>query len=272
MKKKISIGLVVILLMSFLHMQNNTLETTFYKVETKKDIGAKSLRIVQISDLHGKEFGKDNEKLIKKIEELKPDIIFLTGDLVDSRRYEPQKSYEFCERISKICKIYYVSGNHEERKKAYDYEKIRKMGIFVLDNKLEKYNEQIEIIGIRDPQGVRGKVDNTIRRELKEAFSESRKDNFKILLAHRPHKIHLYLDYSPDLVFSGHAHGGQIRLPLIGGLLTPGQGFLPKYSEGIIQEKNTKLLISRGLGNSIFPQRLFNLPEILVLDINCIEK
>ena len=177
----------------------------------------------------------------------------------------------------KIAPTYYVTGNHEER--MLDYWKLRaaldREGVTLLENRvvtLEKDGASISLIGIRDPRNEMKSVKASTTEEkqliatrnlLKPLMEET--EDFTVLLAHRPASIPVYAEYDIDLVFSGHLHGGQFRVPYFGGLFTMSQGFFPDYDAGLFKEGNTQMIVSRGLGNSAFPFRLFNRPEVVVI-------
>ncbi|HPX31928.1 MAG TPA: metallophosphoesterase [Erysipelotrichaceae bacterium] len=261
--------LIIVLIIAFLVYaiyQNKNVGITFY--EFFSDKVEKEKRIVHLSDIHNDLFGKNNIRLIELIKSVNPDYIFLTGDLLDSRRTNVYRCYYLIEKIIKIAPIYFVTGNHESRKTFYPKfkEKLIELGVIVLDNRKIKL-EEINLVGIDDP-GFKAKPNETVYRKIiDEQLKEIELEDFNVLLAHRPQYFDIYAKYDFDFVFTGHAHGGQIRLPYIGGLLSPQQGILPKYTIGIYESNNTKMVVSRGLGNSQFPLRVFNNPEIVVVDI-----
>ncbi|UWV47995.1 metallophosphoesterase [Acetivibrio thermocellus] len=229
-----------------------------------------------MSDLHSKEFGKGQKNLVKKIEDAQPDLIVFTGDLIDSRHFDAEVSLELIRQIVKIAPTYFVTGNHERWSGNFDaLEKVLKEnGIHVLRNtcdRIGKDKDGIYITGIDDPVSTQAIYEETkvVENEIKQALKEIKEnDVFKILLAHRPEMLPLYSEYGFDLVLSGHAHGGQVRLPFIGGLIAPNQGFFPEYTSGEYKRGNCTMIVSRGLGNSIIFQRLFNHPEIVVLTLS----
>jgi predicted MPP superfamily phosphohydrolase len=216
-------------------------------------------------------FGKDQRRLIKKIERLNPDIIVITGDLVDSRRYNLNKALKFINSAIDIAPIYYVSGNHEARTRMYTKvkETLEDAGVIILDNTMISINSNIDIIGVPDPDFLDDFFFNSTNTSeiinILEKYCNDEK--FQILLAHRPELFSLYSEYNIDLIFSGHAHGGQMRLPFIGGIFAPNQGFFPKFIEGMHVQNKSTMYVSRGLGNSIFPFRIFNKPEIVVVTL-----
>ena len=261
----------------FLHFENNFITITKITVKSPKLPDAfDGCKIVHLSDLHSKEFGKGQKNLVKKIEDAQPDLIVFTGDLIDSRHFDAEVSLELIRQIVKIAPTYFVTGNHERWSGNFDaLEKVLKEnGIHVLRNtcdRIGKDKDGIYITGIDDPVSTQAIYEETkvVENEIKQALKEIKEnDVFKILLAHRPEMLPLYSEYGFDLVLSGHAHGGQVRLPFIGGLIAPNQGFFPEYTLGEYKRGNCTMIVSRGLGNSIIFQRLFNHPEIVVLTLS----
>lgn len=232
-------------------------------------------RIVQISDLHNAEFGKDNAKLISAIKDADADIIVVTGDIIDSRRTNIDCALHFAGEAALVAPTYYVNGNHESRLVETEYDRLieglKNAGVKVLENDVAEISvgdELITLIGINDPKFPMELVDDTVEQniehQLMSVIPES--DNYKVLLAHRPEYFDVYAD-KVDLVFSGHAHGGQFIIPFIGGVLAPGQGFLPEYYDGVYEQNGTSMIVSRGIGNSIFPFRINNKPQIVVAEL-----
>ena len=213
-------------------------------------------RIVQISDFHNAQIGKDNEKLISLIEKAEPDIIAITGDIVDWRRTDIELTKEFVLQIMKIVPCYYVSGNNESYiTEKYDVINIlADMGVTVLEDEtqhLEIEGEKILLAGVDDPafSDNYSSADSVpiMQTKLEELMSD---DIYTVLLSHRPALFGVYCEYEADLVLSGHAHGGQFRIPFIGGLYAPDQGFFPEYDEGLYTDGKSNMLVSRGIGNS----------------------
>lgn len=227
------------------------------------------LKLLHLSDLHNKEFGTQQSVLLEMTGSLKPDIILVTGDIIDRRNVNLQKALKYFENAINIAPVYFTSGNHEHRYSGFDGLKndLKEMGVIVLDNEiavLEKNNEVISIIGVNDFDFFENSTDfkNTINK------LSSKAQGFKILMSHKPHKIQIYKESGVHLVLSGHAHGGQIRLPLIGGLYAPGQGFFPRFTSGLYKlGNNVSLIVSRGLGDSIFPWRINNPPEMIMITL-----
>lgn len=280
-RKRKSILIVIIIsiavIFAFFRWQNNSI--TINEIVVKNDNvpdNFNGYRILQISDLHNKEFGSKQNKIIEKIENLNPDIIFITGDLIDSNDTKIDVAMDLIQGIIDIAPIYYVSGNHEAWSGSYDLlkSKLEERGVTVLDNEkveVSKGEKSIDVIGLADISFNVGdwlEYDNDMKIENILNTLIANNNNFKILLSHRPELFNIYSNSEIDLVFSGHAHGGQFRLPFIGGLIAPNQGIFPKLTEGIHTKNNTSMVISRGLGNSIIPLRLFNRPELIIVTLS----
>lgn len=278
-QKKILFMAAIILvgLFAFFKWQNNSISIS--EIVFKNDIvpeGFLGYKILHISDLHNKEFGSKQNRILSKVEKIDPDIIVITGDLIDSNNTNINVAMELINGAINIAPIYYVSGNHEAWSGSYSDLKSRleNGGVVVLDNqKIEVFNDNdsIDIIGLSDTSFIESDwleyAGNTKTKNLLTTLTED-SSNFKILLSHRPELFDIYSNSNVNLIFSGHAHGGQIRLPFIGGLIAPNQGFFPKLTEGIHTSNNTSMIISRGLGNSIIPVRIFNRPELIVVTLS----
>lgn len=271
-KNKLFITLFAILgFIIFFRWQNNDVVTTKIDYKSNKlPKGFDGFTIVQISDLHNKMFGKGQIRLLEKIESAKPDIIVITGDLIDRRRYDLETSMVFIRKAVKIAQVYYVPGNHEAWSGEYRTikENLGNEGVKVLeDEKVElvRRDSKIEIIGLKDPAFYNSSYlddmdSSKLENELERLSDDS---SFQILLCHRPELFSIYIENNIDLSFTGHAHGGQFRIPFVGGLVAPSQGLFPKYTSGIHTEGSSTMVVNRGLGNSIIPIRIFNRPEIV---------
>ena len=190
-------------------------------------------KIAHVSDLHNDEFGEGNEKLLALIKEAEPDMIAITGDLLDSRRTSVEKALNFVQQAVQIAPCYYVTGNHESREdEAYgQMEKAMiEAGVIVLRNEklaLEKDGAQITVAGIDDPRFVLStdrleKMESVIGNVLAGLLKDVPEEQFTLLLSHRPELFELYCEQDVELVLSGHVHGGQFRIPGIGGIIGPG--------------------------------------------------
>ena len=275
-KTVLIVSVLVILCLGIWTLWGNTaLEVNEYEIVSDRIPEAFSgFRIAQVSDLHNAEFGEGNEKLIELLSQTDPDMIVITGDLIDSRHTDIEIALEFARQAIKIAPVYYVSGNHEARVREYEDLKmgLAEAGVIVLEDQkvqITRDGESISILGIDDPSFQEdylfGDAAFVASSSLSELQNES--DGYTVLLAHRPELFQIYVDTGIDLVFSGHAHGGQFRLPFIGGLVAPNQGFFPEYDAGLFSEGSTTMIISRGVGNSIIPIRFNNRPEIVVAEL-----
>ncbi len=258
---------------AYLWWGNNALTVSRYEISNPKIPSEFSgFRIVQLSDVHNKDFGG---RLSEKVTSLSPDIIVITGDLIDSRRTDVSVAEKLIGELTPIAPVYYITGNHESRIEEYSVlrEALEKNGIEILDGKtveIEKNGGRITLTGIDDAtffgSGEMSEKVMIFAQKLKE-LAENREGGFGILLSHRPELIDIYADCGFDLAFTGHAHGGQIRLPFIGGILTPNQGFFPEYDSGKYDKNGTDMIVSRGLGNSLFPFRIGNRPDIVLCEL-----
>lgn len=261
----ILLGAAVVLCIVCSLWQNNALTVTNYRAESNKSLPQDGLRIVQLSDLHNKWFGNGQTRLLTELRAQNPDLIVCTGDMVDSRRTELAPAFALAEALTEIAPTYYVSGNHElrlsnEMRNAL-YDGLSARGVILLLNRTDTLTVRgctVTLIGLDD----RNLEDNTLSQIADSLPTE----NIRILLAHEPQAFSHYAAYA-DVVFSGHTHGGQIRLPFVGGLAAPDQGLFPKYDAGEFQEGEATMFISRGLGNSLFPIRVFNRPELVTVTI-----
>lgn len=276
-KKKRCVSIIILVfilvfLVVYVAYQNKNLETNYYEIESENIPNSfESFKIAQISDLHNCEIGKDNKRLISKLKEASPDIIVVTGDLIDSRNTKIDIAVNLMEEATKIAPCYFVSGNHEGRM-PLEYEelknKLSELNVTILENtsvNIEKNGEFISVAGIKDPVYYA----DLERPEMTENSLKAVKqdDSYNVLLSHRPELFELYVKHDFDLVFTGHAHGGQFRLPFIGGLFAPHQGKFPEYDSGLYKEAETNMLVSRGIGNSLFPFRVNNRPEVIIAQL-----
>ena len=254
---------------------NTALELNTYTVSSSKlPQSFDGYRIAHVSDLHNAEMGKDNEKLLTILRDADPDMIAITGDLIDSRSTNVEIALNFIREAVKIAPCYYVTGNHEARVNEYDELKsgMESAGVIVLEDaqtEISLDGDTITLIGVNDPSYqtdyLFGDSETVMNTKLEELHTEN--GEFTVLLSHRPELFDTYADHGLDLVLSGHAHGGQFRLPFIGGLVAPNQGLFPEYDAGIYTEGNTNMLVSRGIGNSILPFRINNRPEVILIEL-----
>ena len=289
MKKRykliIFLALVVAILWNVYWNQNIMTRTYTYQSSEVPE-SFKGYRITQLTDLHSVRDAKQGELIYEKVVEMNPDVICITGDLVDSAYYKihglegETYTLQLLEKIVKIAPVYMVYGNHEmillDNPDKNDFKvAIEKLGVKIVNNKIftiysEDGKECIRLAGIQDP--------STVYKNFRYAYIKTNGDrveamldtvtvgveskDFVLLLSHRPEYIEMYDQYAFDLVLTGHAHGGQFRLPFVGGLYAPGQGFFPKYTKGVYATDDLEMYVGVGVGNSTIPLRIFNPPEI----------
>ena len=255
----------VALMSAYLVWENNALGLTEYTYASEKVSPAlDGFKICHLSDIHNKRFGEKNSSLVGLVTEQSPDIIVITGDLVDSRHTDVLAAVELIEQLADIAPIYYVTGNHEERLPTAIYrylmENLLALDVTLLDGRseiIECGTEKINIAGFFD------------RKEfpIESARGLLHEDMLNILINHRPQFAPEYAEAGFDLAFSGHAHGGQVRIPFVGGVIAPDQFLLPKLSEGMHFFGDSATVISRGIGNSLAPVRVNNRPEVVIVTL-----
>lgn len=263
---------VIILLIIFCYYQNNKIDETEYEI--KSESVNRDIKIVHLSDFHSKPF----KSVLKKTKEVNPDLICITGDYINDKCSNKEGMLEFARALVKTAPVYYITGNHERRLDNFAelMQELRDIGFNVLLNEIA-YTDDSAILGLDENQAdfsdYKARKKGTFKyRDMSSLFTELEKsDKFKLVLCHFPENFEgikevNYSKYNFDLQLSGHAHGGQWIMPLLGPLFSPGQGVFPKYARGSFGDR-PKLIISRGLGNSEFPLRLFNHPEIVIINI-----
>lgn len=258
----------------YLHQNKFVSKREFNIIDKKIPSNFNGYKIIQLSDIHSDKIGISDILFLEKIKAEKPDIIVITGDLFDSYNNKPEIAYNLLSQFSSIAQCYFISGNHELRLLS-EYEELKnfleRLGIINLNNKskiLSKGNQTINLSGIEDFNyfKMKDKINYyaNYRNMLKYNFL---KDEYNILLAHRPEKFEMYSDLGYSLIFSGHAHGGQWNIPFLGRIYAPSQGFFPKYTNGVYEKNNSKMIVSQGLGNSSFPTRINNRLEYIVVKL-----
>ena len=227
--------------------------------------------IAQVSDFHNSHFGRGNTKLLQALKEGKPDMIAITGDLVDSYHPDLENSMAFVAEAVKIAPVYYVSGNHESRQ---DYEEIclrlKRLGVTILEERSATLNrdaDTITLLGVQDPYFFTKPKWNEDERVMQELLAQIQfPEGFCILLSHRNEMLDLYAQTGADLVLSGHAHGGVVQFPWGEGLYANRKMF-PDYTNGMYEQDETILIVSRGIGNSLLPLRVNNTPELVFITL-----
>ena len=266
---------------TFYKSQMKSLEKVEYIIENHKiPKEFNDFSIVQISDLHNAKFGKNNYKLLKMVDDLNPDIVVITGDLVDGEKDNFDVALNLIDDLSRKYKIYHVIGNHEEKallkkyKEKYDdyFSQLYNKKIVNLYNesiKIKKGKSSINLYGIVIPLKYYKYFFNKNKEsDLEEDFIKDKLGNiceneYNILLSHTPFYFDKYADWGADLVLSGHVHGGIIRIPFLGGLLSPNREFFPEYDLGKYEKDNSTMVLSKGLGGSKILIRVNCKPEVV---------
>lgn len=256
----------------------NALTVQTYDVPSDKLSADESLRIVLLSDLHSASYGYKQSILIDQVRAQKPDLIALPGDLLDRYR-SPEPAFELVEGLAGIAPMYFVTGNHEIDDSAdyirHDAKNVfRSHGVTVLENEWEPITVNgvnLVIGGLEDPlrtytENIYGSWETDVATAMQDVDPDA---TFNLLLSHRAEEVDTYADLPFDLVLSGHAHGGQVRIPyLLNGLFAPDQGFFPKYAGGLYEHETFTHVIGRGFNYSFNVPRIFNPPEIVVIDVH----
>lgn len=257
---------------------------TKYRICSQKLNGIKrEKKIIFLSDLHNRMYGEENERLLKSIRNQHPDLILIGGDMLvrkDGNSYD--KTVHFLAKLPGICPVYCANGNHEQKLKELpdkyeqSYEEYKKAltasGIHMLENASETVKLEevpVKLSGLEIPLGAYarfGKKELSLK-EITDRIGEHG-DDYQILLAHHPGYMKEYLAYGADLILGGHYHGCVVQLPWIGGVISTNFTLFPKYSGGIYQEGEQTAVVSRGLGTHSVPLRLWNWPELIVLELS----
>ncbi|ERM18261.1 metallophosphoesterase [Brevibacillus laterosporus] len=276
-KKIVTILLVSLFAFSgWVYWGNTAIQTTKININSEKiPESFDGFTIVQVSDLHNAEFGNNQSRLLNAIKAVSPNFIAVTGDLIDSNHTDVAKAMEFINGAIEIAPVYYVTGNHEARSDQYAKlkQQMLEAGVIMLEDEgttIKSEGASIRLFGLNDPNftATDDAYESVAMVDTKLKAMLSKNNEYTILLSHRPELFDIYAENSIDLVLSGHAHGGQVRLPFVGGVVAPNQGFFPKYSEGVYEKEQTKMIVSRGLGNSIIPVRINNRPELVVITLD----
>ncbi len=255
------IAALLLLLAALFILYNNRFIVRSYTVETEKPIGEK--KIILLSDLHNKVYGKENRPLLDCIAALNPDLIVIAGDLVDKRRPDIPVGVAFAEGCAEIAPTYYICGNHERERENFGEICAQLQNTKVLDN---EYTEicGLHLLGITDHHELPFEQAAAVLAEFEKL------EGYKIVAVHRPGEFFEAPEvrtYDVDLQLSGHTHAGVAHVPYYGAIFAPGEGFFPKYSHGMYCEQDTTLIVGGGLGNTKLPVRLFNFPEIVEISI-----
>lgn len=266
------VGAVLVLVIGWVIWTNVTITTTHLTVSNEKlPPQFDGYRIAEIADLHNQPWG---ERLIGRLAKEQPDLIVITGDLVDSSHTDFDVAVDFAKEAGKIAPLYYVTGNHEAWLSSYPEleRRLTEAGVHMMDDRavwLEREGAKLNLIGIQDPDFVERATMEGIQAAIVGTKLEPllQKEYYNVVLCHRPELFDTYVEAGAELVLTGHAHGGQVRIPFVGGLVAPNQGFFPRYTEGVYHREGTDMVVSRGLGNSIIPVRINNTPELVLVTL-----
>lgn len=284
------VAALILLAAAFCFWQNNAVDVDEYVVESPAlPEELDGCRIVQLSDLHNKRYGEDQKRLIRLLEKAGPDLILVTGDLIDKRRTKEDRwgnALSLIRQAVELAPVFYVSGNHEWESGLYKElrPQLETLGAEILDDGftvLDHGQASMAVLGVSDPAAFSKDVKqgrpmkkaelpacvDKVRERLEWLCGQQDETAFQVLIAHRPQLVGMYAAAGVHLVFSGHAHGGQVRLPRLGALYAPDQGWRPKYTEGPYIQGNTVMIVSRGLGNSSCPFRILDKPQIVVVTL-----
>lgn len=276
------IGIIAVVIFFFLIVMiidGNRFVVREYTLENDKI--KKEMTVVVMADLHNKQYGRNNEKLLKAIDNCRPELILSAGDILTAK---PGRSFETAasvmEQIAMKYPVYYGLGNHEYRMKLYtqDYGdaydryigRLKKAGITVLDNEsVEIEAGNLRITGVSIERMYYKRLHKVRMNEdyLNSLVGNSKKDTCQILIAHNPEYFEEYAEWGADLVLSGHVHGGVMRLPVLGGVISPKLVLFPKYDGGRFRKGNSTMILSRGLGMHTIPIRIFNPGELILIHL-----
>lgn len=276
MKKKLCkiSGMIGAASLAYYH-QNKTIKVSTHEISSEKlPEKFKGFKIAQVSDIHCEKIGGSDQLFLQTLKKENPDIIVITGDVLDSYRNNFEIAYNILAQIAEIAPCYYVSGNHELRLDN-EYKELKlvldKLGIINLCNsfrEIYKDGDSIILSGVEDfNYFIKQDISNYYSNHRNMLLSLYHPEKYNILLAHRPEKFFVYSEVGYDLIFSGHAHGGQWNIPFLGRIFSPSQGYFPEYTHGCYTAKNSNMIISQGLGNSSFPMRINNRLELIIVTL-----
>ena len=272
------IAMTVLIFAVLLYIVDNyAVGTKIFRIKDKKiPQSFDGYKILHLSDLHNSNYGTNNALLTKKIHKLNPDLVCYTGDMVDKSSANSSDFFNLARALSEKYPAYYIAGNHEDRLREMDKSKlfteIESLGIHILTNEkisLKRNDGEVNLYGLNlEGKYYRGTYDKLtkelqLKKENIEAILGVKDPGYTIMLSHNPLYFEAYSDYGIDLTFSGHVHGGLIRLPIIGGLLSPDRIFNPKYDRGLFEKNGSKIITSPGLGGTKL--RFFNRPMIYLV-------
>lgn len=265
--------------------ETHTFRVTHYHIRSRKLKNLKRERkVIVLSDLHNYSYGENNQKLLDAIRQEKPDMIWIAGDmLVGKRGVSAAAAEKFVGELPKICKTYYGNGNHEQRMKEEperygnvyaEYKKrLVQKGVRFLENEKAHVvwdGQTVQIYGLEIPQHCYAKMQklSLSQEEIEQRIGHAEQEAYEVLIAHNPVFAPDYMKWGADLIVSGHLHGGVVRIPYLGGIVTPQMKLFPKYSGEMTVEGEKTVVVSKGLGVHTIKFRLFNPAEMIVLHIN----
>lgn len=273
-RKKTSAFIIIVLLLTLIgcvgFMKGNHLEVNRHSLVSEKiPAPFDNYKIVHLSDLHNEAYGPNQQALIDKILAEDPDLIVISGDSVDRYTGDWANSLTVLEELAKVKPVYFSTGNHEYWTSIHKDAAaiLAETGAVYLKNEslwIEKEGQQISLSGIDDPWYFQ---EQGGFRNMLLQMGQDLPEGFHMLISHRPERQDQYIEAGFDLAFTGHAHGGQIRLPFTQGLIAPNQGLFPKLTTGLHEKSGKHLMVSRGLGNPLKYPRFFNAPEIVVITL-----
>lgn len=271
---EILLYILLIFFMSALYVgtENRMLITRRYKIRLKNSDSREPLKIIQISDLHKRKYPDNWYRLVSRVKELSPDVILITGDLVSRTETSFESSGNLLKQLCSIATVYCSKGNHEldlSEEMLNQYRRmVKESGGILLENESRVFEKNGQIINIygadlkksvyKNEKGRYSGLEKITAKELEESLGKA-KDGINILMAHNPFFFEEYAAWGADVTFSGHVHGGVVRVPAVGGLLSPERRFFPKYTKGLYKRNGKYMLVSTGIGKL----RVFNPPEIL---------
>lgn len=260
----IYIFIIITVIAIVLYLSNAILTVSTHEIISSKL--KQPVRIAHVSDFHNTCITMLVNSILTELKNRKPDLICITGDLVDSRHTYIPRAVDFVGKLAEIAPVYYVTGNHEIRSSRHDeiMEILYRTDMTIIEDEAYQVNG-INLIGLNDFYNIPYSQRDYLFTQKYQALKND--EMFNVVLFHRPELLDSYSKNGADLVLSGHAHGGQIRLPIIGTGYAPDQGFRPALTEGLYKKGNTSLIVSRGIGNSAFPFRLNNPPELIFIDL-----
>lgn len=261
-RRRFILGGIGVLALAYLRFEYKAIAVTRYTVPVKNlPPEFHGFTILHLTDLHTKEYGLAQKDLIRLIKQQKYDLVAMTGDFIDKRNFYFEPVIPLIKAITDKA-TFFVPGNHEWASSFYIKDDLESLGVKVLDNKSCKFvlgPSHIWLVGVDDPYLGRDK--------LTQALEQATENDVKILLAHAPNIFPQSIESGIELTLTGHTHGGQVRLPLVGAIVVPGQGLFPKYDYGLFQEGGKSMVINGGLGESVLPIRFGSRPEIVLIKL-----